>query len=252
MKRLLASHGEAIYQVCKSFREDELGPSHNPEFTLLEWYRPGFDMFQLMQEVSELLATLMQSEGKSHADIVSLSYADAFEKATGLNPHITTAQACRNCAQEHGIEQPVGLEDDIDEWLDWLLTQLVIPSFEAESFTFIYDYPQSQCALAKLRTDSSGQTVAARFELFYGELELANGFDELQDSKEQRRRFTRENQVRQANGLQAVVFDEHLLSALQHGLPLSSGVAVGLDRLLMLMSGTSEINDVLSFPFEQS
>ena len=252
MKRLLATHGQAIYQVSKSFREDEFGPMHNPEFTLLEWYRPGYDMFQLMQEVNELMTVLMQAQGKSQVDVVSMSYADAFEKATGLNPHVTTAPAWRSYALEQGIEQPVGLEDDVDEWLDWLLTQCVLPSFGSDCFTYIYDYPASQCALAKCRTNEAGQTVACRFELIYGELELANGFDELQDSEEQRRRITGENRIRQAKGMQAVDTDEYFLSALQHGLPQCSGVAVGLDRLLMLLTDSSAIHDVLAFPFDRS
>ena len=252
MKRLLASHGQAIYQVCKSFRADELGPVHNPEFTLLEWYRPGFDMFQLMQELGELVSALMQAQARGPVEIVSLSYAEAFEQATGHNPHAISAQEWRHFALERGIEQPVGLEDDVDEWLDWLLTQCVLPALDSECFTYIYDYPVSQSALAKCRIDEAGQTVACRFELFYGGLELANGFDELQDSEEQRRRFTRENQARQAKGLQSIDIDEYFLSALEHGLPQCSGVAVGLDRLLMLLSVSAAIEDVLAFPFSRS
>ena len=115
-----------------------------------------------------------------------------------INPHATTAEECRCCARRHEIEQPVGLQDNVDEWLDWLLTQLVIPSFRTDGFTFIYDYPRTQSALAKLYKNQSGYTVAARFELFYGEIELANGFDELLDAGEQRQRFERENLARQA------------------------------------------------------
>jgi len=249
MKRLLAAHGDAIFQVCKSFRDDELGPEHNPEFTMLEWYRPGFDMFELMDELGKLVKMLSQNSGLGSASIQKLSYAEVFQQAAGINPHATSADECRRIAIEHRIEQPVGLEDDVDEWLDWLLIELVIPSFQADGFTFIYDYPQSQAALAKRYQTQQGYTVAARFELFYGETELANGFDELLDAAEQRQRFEHENRVRQTRGLQPSIIDEHLLKALEHGLPACSGVALGLDRLLMLLTGVDTLEQVLAFPF---
>jgi len=250
MKRLLAAHGDAIFQICKSFRDDELGPVHNPEFTLLEWYRPGFDMFELMDELGELVQMLAANSGLDHS-IQKISYADAYWQAAGINPHITSADECRNCALQHGIDQPVGLEDDVDEWLDWLLTQLVMPTFPADSFTFIYGYPQSQSALAKLYKDRHGHTVAARFELLYGEIELANGFDELLDSNEQRQRFEHENSRRVALGLSSSVIDEALLKALQHGLPACSGVALGLDRLLMMLARVDTLERVIAFPFSR-
>jgi lysyl-tRNA synthetase class 2 len=189
--------------------------------------------------------------GFDNNTVQRLSYAQAFQHAAGLNPHMTSAAECRACAQRHGIEQPVGLEDDVDEWLDWLLTQLVIPAFRPDGFTYLYDYPETQAALAKLHKNQDGHTVAARFELFYGELELANGFDELLDSAEQRQRFERENLARQAAGLQPAVIDEYLLTALEHGLPRCSGVALGLDRLLMLFSGAATLEQVLAFPFSR-
>ena len=251
MKRLLAAHGLAIYQVCKSFRDDELGPQHNPEFTLLEWYRPGFDMFRLMDELTELVQILDSGGSIASAGFRRVSYADAFRQATGINPHGTSADECRHYAVTHNIEQPVGLEDDVDEWLDWLLTQRIIPSFPADSFTYIYGYPRSQAALAKLFEDSDGTTVAARFELFYGATELANGFDELLDADEQWQRFQQETDERQRAGLPPAVIDERLLEALRHGLPASSGVAVGLDRLLMLLTGKTKLEQVLAFPFSE-
>ena len=250
MKRLLAAHGDAIYQICKSFRDDELGSVHNPEFTLLEWYRPGFDMFELLDELGELVQMLAANSGLGNS-IQKISYADAYWQAAGINPHITSADECRSCALQHDIDQPVGLEDDVDEWLDWLLTQLVMPTFQADGFTFIYDYPQSQSALAKLYEDRHGTTVAARFELFYAETELANGFDELLDSNEQRQRFERENSNRLALGLQPSVIDEGLLKALQHGLPACSGVALGLDRLLMILARADTIEQIIAFPFSR-
>ena len=251
MKRLLAEHGEAVYQICKSFRDDELGPKHNPEFTMLEWYRPDFDMFELMDELGNLVQMLAQNSRLGIASIQKLSYADAFEQAAGINPHATSADDCRQFTLEHGIEQPVGLGDDVDGWLDWLLIERVIPSFPDTGLTFIYGYPQSQAALAKLYRNQRGYTVAARFELFYGDTELANGFDELLDADEQRRRFERENIERQARGLQRSVIDERLLAALEHGLPDCSGVAVGLDRMLMLLGGADTLEQVLAFPFRR-
>ena len=251
MKRLLAAHGDAIYQVCKSFRDDELGPEHNPEFTMLEWYRPGFDMFELMHELADLVQMLASNCALNSDSVQKISYAEAYLQAAGINPHATSADECRSCAIKHDIEQPVGLEDDIDEWLDWLLTQLVIPTFQADGFTYIYDYPGSQAALAKLHENPDGYTVAARFELFYGETELANGFDELLDADEQRQRFEYENRLRMGAGLQPSMIDEKLLKALEHGLPVCSGVALGLDRLLMLLTGADALDQILAFPFHK-
>ena len=249
MKRMIAAYGDAVYQICKSFRDDELGPVHNPEFTILEWYRPGFSMFELMEEVSDLVSALARLGKLDISGIQKISYAEAFEQAAGIKPHTVSADECRDCAIRHGIEQPVGLEDAVDEWLDWLLTQLVIPSFQADVFTYLYDYPKSQAALAKLHLDDNGNLVAARFELFFGETELANGFDELRDADEQRRRFEIENSARLASGLQPSALDEYLLDALQHGLPACSGVALGLDRLLMVLAGADRLEQVLAFPF---
>jgi lysyl-tRNA synthetase class 2 len=251
MKRLLAAHGDSIYQVCKSFRDGELGPNHNPEFTMLEWYRPGFDMFELMDELGDLVQMLAGNYALKIDSVQKISYAEAYQHAAGINPHATTADECRSCAVKHGIEQPVGLEDDIDEWLDWLLTQLVMPKFQADGFTFIYDYPESQAALAKLYKNQHGFNVAARFELFYGDTELANGYHELLDAGEQRERFEHENMQRVKAGLQPSIIDEKLLEALEHGLPACSGVALGLDRLLMSLTGVDKIERILAFPFSR-
>ncbi|UCB54967.1 MAG: EF-P lysine aminoacylase GenX [Thiotrichales bacterium] len=251
MKRMLAVNGDAIYQICKSFRDDELGPLHNPEFTMLEWYRPGYDMFELMDELGELIRLLAVAYGLVVASIEKVSYAEAFMRSAGIDPHKTSAAECRDCALEHGIEQPVGLTDDVDGWLDWLLTQLLMPSFPSSGLTYLYDYPSSQAALAKLRRDRNGNAVAARFELFYGATELANGFDELLDAAEQRQRFEQENSHRRSSGLQSSVIDEQLLAALEQGLPACSGVALGLDRLLMLLAGADTLDQVLTFPFSR-
>lgn len=246
MKRLLTAHGGSIYQICKAFRDDELGPMHNPEFTMLEWYRPGFDMQQLMDEVEALVRSLTDDPLDSFE---CLSYGQAFEQYGGLNPYQATAEDCRECAIHYDIEQPIGLEDEKDEWLDWLLTQLILPSLPSDQFTFIYDYPASQCALARLKENENGVAVASRFELFYGETELVNGFHELSNAAEQRQRFEAENKNRISENKPAIKIDEHLLAALEHGLPDCSGVALGLDRLLMVLTGVSLVDEVLSFPW---
>jgi lysyl-tRNA synthetase class 2 len=248
MKRLLAAYGEPVFQICKAFRDDELGPGHNPEFTMLEWYRPDFDMHQLMDEVEALMFCLF---GVQAIQFERMSYRQVFEKYASIDPHQASASDLCDCARRNGIEQPVGLTDDTGEWLDWLLTQLVLPALESASFSFIYDYPESQSALARLHKDEKAIEVASRFELFYGETELANGFHELQDSTTQRQRFENENIKRVEVGRSEVVIDEYLLGALSHGLPDCSGVALGLDRLLMVMCNKKSINEVLAFPWDR-
>lgn len=253
MKRLLAQWQQPIYQICKAFRDDELGPNHNPEFTMLEWYRPGYDMLQLMAEVADLVGSLF---GRSDADPLFeyLSYQQAFEDVTGFDPHQVTAKQCYNYSVDNHVEVPQGLrpEDDVNHWLDWLLTQLVLPTFDNRGFTFLYDYPAAQCALAKVEPGPGSLPVAKRFELFYGEVELANGFYELTDADEQLNRFRRENEKRLSAGREASKIDENFIDALRCGLPDCSGVAMGLDRLMMVLTGTACIDQVLSFAWDCS
>ncbi len=248
MKRLLADKPQAIYQICKAFRDDELGSQHNPEFTLLEWYRPGYDMRQLMAELAELVMNVF-SDSAIVPDFEYLSYQQAFEKITGLNPHQVSANDCYQFALADAVDIPQGLTvaDDVDDWLDWLLTQRVLPAFNKQGFTFLYDYPASQCALARVENNAEQFAVAKRFELFYAEVELANGFFELTDADEQLRRFQQENQRRLQAGKPAVDIDQRFIAALAHGMPSCSGVAVGLDRLLMVLSSSKRIEQVLPF-----
>jgi lysyl-tRNA synthetase class 2 len=253
MKRLLADNQHAIYQICKAFRDDELGPAHNPEFTMLEWYRPGYDMLQLMDELAELIKTLCKST-VIKPGVEGLSYQQAFEKTVGFDPHQITPGECYQFALNNDVEIPQGLtaDDDVDEWLDWLLMQRVLPAFKKDGFTFLYDYPESQCALAKIENNAGQVSVAKRFELFFGELELANGFFELTDAEEQRRRFQKDNQRRKQAGKELSPVDENFIAALTHGLPDCSGVAVGLDRLLMVLTHSKSIDQVLSFSWGQA
>ena len=253
MKRLLARWQQPIYQICKAFRDDELGPNHNPEFTMLEWYRPGYDMMQLIDEVAGLVRSVF---GQSEVDPVfeSVSYQQAFEDVTGFDPHQVTAVQCFQYSVDNRVEIPQGLtaDDDVDDWLDWLLTQRVLPAFKTDGFTFLYDYPATQCALAKLGPGSGQVNVAKRFELFYGELELANGFHELTDADEQLSRFQQENAQRLRAGKEVSRIDENFIAALRSGLPDCSGVAMGLDRFLMVLTGATSIDQVLSFAWERS
>lgn len=264
MKRILATWDKPIYQICKAFRDDELGRYHNPEFTMLEWYRLGYDDIKLMDEVEKLIRTLVglssnnclldscSGEARVNFPFKRLSYQQAFEETVGINPHQTSASECHQAAAKNNVQIPQGLvidDGELNDWLDWLLTQSVLPSFKKNGFTFLYDYPAGQCALAKIALNPQQVLVAKRFELFFGEIELANGFYELTDAAEQLVRFQEENQKRVRVGKPAACIDENFIAALQHGLPECSGVALGLDRLLMVLSGSVSIEDVISFPW---
>jgi len=259
MKRLLASWGQPIFQICKAFRDDELGTNHNPEFTLLEWYQPGYDMQKLMAELADLISIICLAANNvaisRKPGFEYVSYQQAFESMIGINPHRTTTQECRAVALANDIEVPQGLGTDDGElngWLDWLLMQSVLPKFNQKGFIFLYDYPASQCSLAKIAANEQEILVAKRFELFYGEIELANGFHELTDADEQLQRFKLENQARKQQGKECGRIDEHFIAALEHGLPDCSGVAMGLDRLLMVLTETKTIEQVLTFSWQSA
>jgi lysyl-tRNA synthetase class 2 len=268
MKRLLAQWQQPIYQICKAFRDDELGQYHNPEFSMLEWYRPGFDMFALMDELSELVSVVISAvrDDVNPGGVVPhvmaametepqrFTYQQAFEKFTGINPHTASSADCLQLAKEKNIEIPQGLTsaDKRDEWLDWLLTQTVLPAFDKTGFIYLYDYPASQCSLAKVIKNEHPWPVAKRFELYFGETELANGFHELSDADEQMQRFQQENAVRRQQAKPVVPIDKHLIGALRSGLPDCSGVALGLDRLLMVKLGCKSIHQVLTFTMDNA
>jgi len=246
MKRLLAAGSGDIYQLARVFRQDELGPDHRPEFTLLEWYRIGMDHHQLMQELEQLIRFLWADRPVSFE---SISYRQAFLQQLQLDPLTADAGDLQQCARRHHVEIPQGMDTtDKDMWLDWLMVDKIAPAFNPGGFTFLYDYPASQAALARLSVEDP--RLAHRFELFYGELELANGFYELSDAMEQQQRFEKENALRRQRGQKTMPMDKHLLAALQSGLPDCSGVALGIDRLLMLITGAKDIGAVISFADE--
>lgn len=251
MKRLLAAGSGDIYQVARVFRDDESGSRHNPEFTLLEWYRLGLDHHQLMDDIVQLLGQLIEQLASGiNPEVQRISYRQAFMNALDIDPLACRVQQLQLRTEQLGIEIPIGMVmEDKDMWLDWLITQSVAPALPEDRFTFIYDYPASQAALARI--SEQDDRVAHRFELFYGELELGNGFFELTDAHEQRHRFERDNRSRLAQGLPEIPLDEHLLTALHQGLPDCSGVAIGLDRLLMVLLGKRHISEVMAFPVDR-
>lgn len=245
MKRLLAAGSGCIYQICRAFRVDERGRRHNPEFTMIEWYRLGFDHHQLMDEVTALATMVLGSR-----PVELLSYRDAFRRFAKIDPFACTVSALRACATAHQIPLPDLPDDDRDGWLDLLFSEAVAPRLGQAKFSYICDFPASQAALARLRVED-GIEVAERFELFIDGLEIANGYHELTDPKEQRQRFEQERAHRLAIGQPESSVDERLLAALAAGLPNCAGVALGFDRLVMLAVGAERIDEVMAFPIER-
>lgn len=249
MKRLLAALSGDIYQICKVFRNGEAGRWHNPEFTLLEWYRTDFDHHALMDEVAELLAGLIEPY-RPLAAPERLSYGEAVLQHAGVDPFTDTVDRIEACIRGAGVSPPDSLGEDRSAWLDLLISTCVAPRLGRGRATFVYDFPPAQAALARIRPDP--QPVAERFEVFVDGIELANGFHELTDADEQRARFDADLAARERAGSTAAPVDEHLLSALAAGLPDCAGVALGFDRVVMLATGARHIAEVLSFPFETS
>jgi lysyl-tRNA synthetase class 2 len=241
MKRLLAAGSGDIYQLCRVFRDDELGRWHQPEFTLLEWYRVGWDDARLMDEVDALLREVLTGE-RAVRPSVRVTYSDALERALGVAADASPERIAEELA-ERGIDVPRGLGPDA--LLDLAFASVVVPSFAPEALTFVYDYPATQAALARLKPGPP--LVAARFEVFARGIELGNGFHELTDAAEQRRRFEREIDARRRAGRPAPPLDEDLLAALASGLPDCAGVAIGIDRLVALALGADGIAAALSF-----
>ena len=245
LKRLLAAGVGDCYELGRVFRNGEAGGRHNPEFTMLEWYRVGWDHRHLMEETIALVEAALALVGR-RAEVVVESYRQLFLDELGLDPIHAPIDELRGPLAEYGIG-PDGLGRD--DWLDLLITHKLQPAFPRDRITVVHDYPASQCALAKIRPGDP--PMAERFELFLGRYELANGYHELNDGAEQRRRFERDNAMRRERGLREVPMDEHLLAVLD-AMPDCAGVALGMERLLMCLAGTDAIADVLAFPFAEA
>jgi lysyl-tRNA synthetase class 2 len=248
MKRLLAAGSGDVYQVAKVFRDGESGRRHNPEFTMVEWYRLGFDDRALMREVAELLHRLLGSKLRAPPEYVT--YRDVLARGTGLDPYTAPVPALHARARELLGDVPDDLAGDRDGCLDLLVGACVGPALGADRITFVHDYPASQAALARLLPGDP--PVAARFEAYVGGLELCNGFHELADAAEQRRRFEADCARRRAAGLPQPPIDERLLAALSHGMPDCAGVALGFDRVVMLAADTHDIRDVVAFAVDDA
>ncbi len=244
MKRLLAAGCGSIYQICKAFRNGEAGRQHNPEFTLLEWYRPDFGHHVLMDEVEALMMMVLEI-----APARRLTYREVFMEYVGLDPFDLSVEDARACLQAWQITPPEMTGAAIDGWLSLIMTHIIEPAFGSGA-VFVYDFPASQAMLA--RVVQTQPPVAQRFELYINGMELANGFYELADAGEQRRRFEVDLQQRQQLGLVEVNMNYALIAALENGLPDCAGVALGMDRLLMLVAGAENIAEVLAFPLDRS
>lgn len=253
MKRLLASWQVPIYQICPVFRDNEIGTRHNIEFTMLEWYQPNYSLADMAVEVGDLLEILY-----GHPVVMNhYRYVDAFMDFVGIHPLIASLAALQAVAEDKGL---VGFdfnseascasdskEDRRQSWLDLLFSHAVEPNLGHDLPTLIIDYPPATAALAKTALDKEGNVVAKRFELYIKGIEIANAYDELADGQALRVRFEKDNQLRQRHNLPMMPIDEHLIAASDDLIPCS-GIAVGLDRLLMVLTGANSLEDVIPFP----
>ncbi len=242
MKRLLAAGSGSIYQVAHVFRNNESGSRHNPEFTLLEWYRVGFSYQQLMDDIEALLKACCSPE--LLAPIRRITYQELFEEFASVDAFNADITELKDCINSHGHMLSAADSESRRFWLDLILTHVIEPQIQQGAF-FIFDYPADQAALAQVRNDNP--PVAERFELYVNGIELANGFQELASATEQRQRFEAENRCRSELGLEQVPMDELFLQALASGLPDCAGVAIGIDRLVMLQTGQQQIDQVMAF-----
>ncbi|WP_404342236.1 EF-P lysine aminoacylase EpmA [Vreelandella venusta] len=245
MKRLLAAGSGPIFQLARSFRDGEVGSRHNIEFTMLEWYRPGYTLAQLIEETTALV---MQVLPNSPGPVVHYRYRELFHTHLAVDPFTTSLETLRALAAERANMPTSALADDgRDTCLDLLMSLVIEPHLGQQELSVVVDYPASQAALARRHQDADGEWVASRFELYLNGIELANGYDELTDAEEQRQRFNDDNEERRRLGLPIVDVDEHLLAALTHGMPAASGVALGIDRLIQQALNKARLEDVLSF-----
>jgi len=240
MKRLLCAGSGSIYQICKAFRSDEVGRLHHPEFTMLEWYHIGFDHHDLMMEMDEFLQYVIHTKPAK-----KVSYQQIFEQYLNINPHSIADEELKMITQTScGIAPDHKL--DRDDYLNLLLTHIIEPELKSALCPiFIYDYPASQAALAKIRQDNP--PVAERFEVYIQGIELANGYHELTDVLEQKWRFDQDIEKRKKLNYPIVPMDNYLLSALESGLPDCAGVALGIDRLVMIAAQKESLSEIMAF-----
>lgn len=248
MKRLLAGGSGCIYQISKVFRNDESGRFHNPEFTMLEWYRLDFNLQQLMDEVSDLIKDLFSG---ALTTVEQVSYSEIFHRYTNLDPLEFEVDRWRQCAKNHNLadaETICGKDHLI--WLDFLFSFLVQPQLGKQSICLVYDYPACQSSLARVKDQEP--RLVERVEVFIDGVELGNGYFELTDPIEQQLRFENEQLIRKQQGLETQILDWRFLEAINSGLPTCSGMAIGLDRLLMVITGSRKIEEVIAFPFKRA
>jgi lysyl-tRNA synthetase class 2 len=247
MKRLLAAGIGDCFQVCPVFRDGEAGRLHNPEFTMIEWYRLDFGVAEMQQDVDRLLRVAC-GELRVFAPSRTLTWNEAIAASSGLDPRVAGIPEIQAALAARGIEPSNAGGWNRDDWLDLLMGALVGPGLGHEAPVFIRDYPASQASLARLRALADGSTVAERFELYLDGLELANGFRELGDGLEQRRRFAQDLETRRRRAQPVNPIDERLLAALDHGLPDCAGVALGFDRLVMAAFRLASLQAAMAFP----
>jgi lysyl-tRNA synthetase class 2 len=242
MKRLLCHGAGPIFQVAHAFRAGERGVLHSPEFTMVEWYRPGDDLGAGLDRVDRLMRDLLASP-----PAVRTSYREAFARNVGVDPHTAGVEELRRLACDRLGDDFVECGEDRDEWLNLLLAKLVEPSLGRDGPELLFHYPASQAALARRTRDERGAEVAERFELYWRGVELANGYAELTDAAELRTRLERANDLRAADGDPRLPMPEGLLADMESpGLPPSCGVALGFDRLAMLALGAESIAEVMA------
>ena len=248
MKRLLAAGSGAIYQLTKAFRGGDIGHAHNPEFTMLEWYRPGFDHFQLMAEVDELLQRILHTK-PAHL----VTYRDLFNQYLSFDPHVVTIDKLKNVGKtsNYNFSEAFIQEATVDDWLHVLFSYYIEPKLKGDAPWMVYNYPASQAALAKLKQEFN-VTVAERFEVYVQGVELANGYHELTEFKQQLIRFQQDQQIRAQLNKPPMAIDDRLIAALEAGLPACAGIALGIDRLVMLAVGVANIQEVIAFPIARA
>lgn len=246
MKRLLASGYPDIYSICRVYRDGEVGRNHQPEFTMVEWYRLGFGLAGIIADTLKAIAMALDTP-KLADDVPVIDYRDAFLDVSGVDPLQASISDLASAADaDDQLRRALG--DARDDWLDLILTTKIAATFAANKFTVLQHYPASQAALAQICPNDT--SVADRFEVFMGPIELANGYVELTDAGIQAERIANDQALREARGQAVRPHDQSLLAALESGLPACAGVAMGLERLQMMHDKTDDIRKVISFPFE--